>query len=200
MACDSGCCGPPKTPPDSTPKRQKQLVVGDGNDTCYHGGACGEHTEPGLPAITQLARNDCSYEDNNEPARRPSSRTAGMRIGCHRRVHTNFSDFQDACGSGPTKKAQDSVGSGPLGLEFDDSCCSANSIDNDCRNRICSAPDPSQAEDPNNPSCCKDRPSPCCDVSCLDRLALRACSSGKQAAQLGQASKSKHQCSLQLRC
>ncbi|KAK4163874.1 E1-E2 ATPase-domain-containing protein [Cladorrhinum sp. PSN259] len=27
------------------------------------------------------------------------------------------------------------------------------------------------------PTCCKDKPAPCCDVSCLDRLALRACES-----------------------
>ncbi|QMW39218.1 hypothetical protein G4B11_002498 [Aspergillus flavus] len=32
-----------------------------------------------------------------------------------------------------------------------------------------------QEEDPNKPSCCKDKPSPCCDVSCLDRIALREC-------------------------
>ncbi|KAB8219544.1 E1-E2 ATPase-domain-containing protein [Aspergillus novoparasiticus] len=32
-----------------------------------------------------------------------------------------------------------------------------------------------QEADPNKPSCCKDKPSPCCDVSCLDRIALREC-------------------------
>ncbi|OGM49461.1 putative copper-transporting ATPase [Aspergillus bombycis] len=32
-----------------------------------------------------------------------------------------------------------------------------------------------QEDDPNNPSCCRDKPSPCCDVSCLDRIALREC-------------------------
>jgi hypothetical protein len=123
-----------------------------------------------------------------------------VKIGCHRRVDTNFSDCQDACSSGPTKKTQDIVGSGPPGPKLDDSCCSANSTDNDCKNRISSTPEPSQAEDPDKPSCCKDHPSPCCDVSCLDCLALRACDSGKQVAWVGQASKSKHQCSLQSRC
>ncbi|EED14646.1 copper-transporting ATPase, putative [Talaromyces stipitatus ATCC 10500] len=34
-----------------------------------------------------------------------------------------------------------------------------------------------QQEDPNTPSCCKNKPSPCCDVSCLDRIALRQCDS-----------------------
>ncbi|KAL4994238.1 E1-E2 ATPase-domain-containing protein [Aspergillus recurvatus] len=32
-----------------------------------------------------------------------------------------------------------------------------------------------QEADPNEPSCCKDKPSPCCDVSCVDRIALREC-------------------------
>ncbi|KAE8406855.1 E1-E2 ATPase-domain-containing protein, partial [Aspergillus pseudonomiae] len=32
-----------------------------------------------------------------------------------------------------------------------------------------------QEADPNKPNCCKDKPSPCCDVSCLDRIALREC-------------------------
>ena len=40
--------------------------------------------------------------------------------------------------------------------------------------RCCSTENP-QEEDLNNPSCCKDKPSPCCDVSCLDRIALREC-------------------------
>ncbi|KAB8230335.1 cation-transporting P-type ATPase PCA1 [Aspergillus alliaceus] len=35
-----------------------------------------------------------------------------------------------------------------------------------------------QEDDPNNPSCCKDKPSPCCDESCLDSIALRECEKG----------------------
>ncbi|KAL4935202.1 hypothetical protein BDV06DRAFT_234534 [Aspergillus oleicola] len=38
----------------------------------------------------------------------------------------------------------------------------------------CSTQKP-QEEDPNEPSCCKDKPSPCCDISCVDRIALREC-------------------------
>lgn len=37
----------------------------------------------------------------------------------------------------------------------------------------------SQEEDPNNPSCCRDKPSPCCDVSCVDRVALGECDKGQ---------------------
>jgi Cu2+-exporting ATPase len=35
-----------------------------------------------------------------------------------------------------------------------------------------------QEEGANRPDCCKDKPSPCCDVSCLDRIALRECEKG----------------------
>ncbi|KAE8421002.1 E1-E2 ATPase-domain-containing protein [Aspergillus pseudocaelatus] len=38
----------------------------------------------------------------------------------------------------------------------------------------CSTEKP-QEEDHKKPSCCKDKPYPCCDVSCLDRIALREC-------------------------
>ncbi|KAL5051674.1 hypothetical protein BDW71DRAFT_214331 [Aspergillus fruticulosus] len=43
---------------------------------------------------------------------------------------------------------------------------------------ICSTQSP-QEEDPESPSCCKDKESPCCDVSCLERIALRECSQGE---------------------
>lgn len=35
-----------------------------------------------------------------------------------------------------------------------------------------------QEEDANRPDCCKDKPYPCCDASCLDRIALRECEKG----------------------
>ena len=45
----------------------------------------------------------------------------------------------------------------------------------DCNKRCCSEPTPPKAEDPNHPSCCEGKTPPCCDVSCLDRIALREC-------------------------
>ncbi|KAL4876462.1 E1-E2 ATPase-domain-containing protein [Aspergillus karnatakaensis] len=41
-----------------------------------------------------------------------------------------------------------------------------------------SALDIDEREDPDNPSCCKGKSSPCCDAFCLDRIALRECDSG----------------------
>jgi Cu2+-exporting ATPase len=222
MTCGSGCCGPPKSPAGATPEllHQQLPLMDDGNDACYDGDstinkagkvACGEDMEPDPPAITKFTRNNASYGAHNKPARRPSRHPAEAPVigncrktemggGYHELFDIDLSGRQDVCCSGPIKKTQGSVVCGAEDLKVDDNCCSANSTDDDCKNRCCSAPDPSQVEDPNNPSCCKDRPSPCCDVSCLDRLALRACDSEKQAAQLDQTSKSKQHCPLQLRC
>ncbi|KAL2019034.1 hypothetical protein VTK56DRAFT_10138 [Thermocarpiscus australiensis] len=41
---------------------------------------------------------------------------------------------------------------------------------------------------PQPPECCADKPSACCDVSCLDRLALRACEGDKHTAEQEDAS------------
>lgn len=46
-----------------------------------------------------------------------------------------------------------------------------------------------QEADPNKPICCKDKPSPCCDDTCLDRIALRECDKG-QILSLNDASRS----------
>lgn len=85
--------------------------------------------------------------------------------------------------SRPIKETQGSVGCGK-DVKFDD-----DSTDDDCKNSYCSAPELSQVEDLNKPSCCKDKPFPCCDVSCLNRLALRECENENPAAQPDQASK-----------
>ncbi|KAL4913875.1 E1-E2 ATPase-domain-containing protein [Aspergillus aurantiobrunneus] len=61
--------------------------------------------------------------------------------------------------------------------------CTPQSPDRDYNN-CCSSPGTAENEDRNTvtPSCCNDKPSPCCDVSCLDRIALRECSSQSTAA------------------
>lgn len=56
-------------------------------------------------------------------------------------------------------------------------CCSApkqQDIEGGNTNR-CSEPSATKTEDANNPSCCEGKASPCCDETCLDRIALREC-------------------------
>lgn len=50
-------------------------------------------------------------------------------------------------------------------------------------------------EEDNEPECCKDKPSPCCDISCVDRIALRECDK-KQVLSPNNASSSKFQCAF----
>jgi Cu2+-exporting ATPase len=48
-----------------------------------------------------------------------------------------------------------------------------------CEKGCCSAQKPVEARQQNAPSCCEGKPSPCCDSSCIDRIALRECRDGK---------------------
>jgi hypothetical protein len=57
-----------------------------------------------------------------------------------------------------------------------DICCAGPSCNEsgDCEDADLSEPG-SLEEDPNDPSCCRGKANPCCDASCLDRLAFREC-------------------------
>lgn len=67
-------------------------------------------------------------------------------------------DCSDCCSSGKCEdeKAQD---------ETDQpDCCSSGECE-----------DEKAQYDTNEPDCCRGKVSPCCDISCLDRLAIREC-------------------------
>jgi hypothetical protein len=63
----------------------------------------------------------------------------------------------------------------------------ADAPETTCADRCCAAPAEDE-EKPDPPPCCEDKPSPCCDVSCLDRLALRACEDKNPSAEVADAS------------
>jgi Cu2+-exporting ATPase len=107
----------------------------------------------------------------------------------------------EECCVGPTEKPQDSdnVSCGRGDITVVDECCTPKSNDRRCKKSCCAEPNPPQVEDPNNPSCCKGKASPCCDVSCLDRLALRECENRNEAAQPDHAFKSRLKRSVQRR-
>lgn len=66
-----------------------------------------------------------------------------------------------------------------------DGCCSDEPpvkaqpvpIQSSCEDACCSEESPA-SEGSSTPDCCVDKPSPCCDNSCLDRLAVRECQNG----------------------
>ncbi|KAL2826438.1 E1-E2 ATPase-domain-containing protein [Aspergillus cavernicola] len=84
---------------------------------------------------------------------------------------------QTSCGGGPSKATPETSSCEMNIIQSNDSSC-PQSPAQDCKDSCCDEPENPEKEDPNNPSCCKDKVSPCCDVSCLDRIALRECSKG----------------------
>lgn len=115
---------------------------------------------------------------------------------CCKPLEIASTGFPEDCCVGLAEKSQDSVKCGMKDIKVNNDCCAPNSTDYSCKKSSCSAPEPPQAEHLDKPSCCKDKAFPCCDVSCLDRLALSECENEKQAAQLEDASNSKLECSV----
>lgn len=82
------------------------------------------------------------------------------------------------CGKQSLKEAPEVDESGAC----KDECCASEAehtkpVDTTCTDGCCSAPPQEKPEDV--PSCCEGKRSPCCDSTCIDRLALRECKSGK---------------------
>ncbi|ODM17940.1 hypothetical protein SI65_06728 [Aspergillus cristatus] len=87
----------------------------------------------------------------------------------------SLGDIYSSCG-GPTEQTQDGIGCGTKDKATADDCCTPSQPKQDREKGCCTVLEQPQAEnDPNEPGCCDGKPSPCCDVSCLDRIALREC-------------------------
>ncbi|KAF4842287.1 P-type cation-transporting ATPase [Colletotrichum siamense] len=70
--------------------------------------------------------------------------------------------------------------SGTLTAIEDDCCALVAKAEENCKKGCCSSPAPKSQEE-KVPSCCEGKTSPCCDSTCIDRLALRECTSGKRS-------------------
>ena len=72
-------------------------------------------------------------------------------------------------------KSQDDSSCGDHHKSTGDGCCGSNSTEQDCQ-KSCSVPKRGNTKKSlATPDCCDGKTSPCCDVSCLDRIALREC-------------------------
>ncbi|KAL2156690.1 hypothetical protein VTH82DRAFT_1435 [Thermothelomyces myriococcoides] len=122
MACSSGCCGKPDSPPPEEPNSKNPPPRDQGDvDSCCDGESSDQ------PRFVKAGRDESVQEDG---------------------------------------------------------CCAPKSSAGDCNESCCSAPTPAPVPAPPKPSptedlptssCCEDKPAPCCDQSCLDRVALREC-------------------------
>ncbi|KAF4830350.1 P-type cation-transporting ATPase [Colletotrichum tropicale] len=88
---------------------------------------------------------------------------------------------EENCNNGCCETIQESKPvqpSGTLTAIEDDCCAPAAKAEENCKKGCCSSPVPKPQEE-KVPSYCEGKTSPCCDSTCIDRLALRECTSGK---------------------
>ena len=150
----------------------------------------------------ECCQNACC--DDNQEVKLPSRAASSVQDDCNAYKPTTEGDCDwDCCGENNKKKALEDASccDGFCTLKTTRSgcnkgCCggedkelikggsvlddyASKPTESDCNKRCCSKSAPSD-EDPKNPSCCNGKPSPCCDVSCLDRIALRECDGTKR--------------------
>lgn len=206
MACGSGCCKPPTSPNFSTvlpsetfASQSSSIGDRDGRDSCC------DKEEGSRPCTIRTLEIDCEisnpmFSDQGEGNGRCGVEDEGSSShkgrGCD-------SDSPNGKGLGKCGMNQDDV--------VDDCCgshgerisqlsakeCSGSKMPNsECKNDCCSAQGPSSQGDQvsRRPVCCEGKESPCCDMSCIDRIALRECTAGSARVGLRRpCSQGKHQ-------
>ncbi|KAK4448904.1 copper-translocating P-type ATPase [Podospora aff. communis PSN243] len=161
MACGSSCCGPSKDPEQAvaqplahqpTPSKQK-----NNSDNCF---APDPKRDDGCKDSCCDGESESATDEKREPA--PS----GCQSGC--------------CGESPTGQANTSrANSSPSRDEGQDCCAPVAAVPHSSEDCSSPAQSPKNVTNPTEPECCDGTTVPCCDDSCLDRLALRACESEK---------------------
>ena len=158
----SDCCGPPAAP-GQAPVALQQDENPDAIDKCYE--ACCSSSK--LASKAALCSNDT---DDICRATAPSAAEVVCQDGCCSATNPAAQDrCEDACYTSSKL---------PLQKGSKDAYCAPDVIlKNDMRDEYTS-PKPSK-ENPDDPSCCRHKATPCCDSSCLDRLAFRECNGEK---------------------
>lgn len=151
--CQQGCCSKPKGSPSCD--KDKTSISGDLTSHGVSGGSCSKvkAAEPCQQTEASCCEAEAGKEAHNtKPAERALSKGCCPVPAASKTVSSNSS----YCGGKASPSAPESAGA-------------------DCNKGCCSDPSPPKVEDPENPSCCEGKASPCCDVSCIDRIALREC-------------------------
>lgn len=188
MACGSGCCAPPEAPATPPPPQQQPHHAGPSNtggeasaelDSC-----CG--ADDGRATEESCGKGCCAGEESDAP--KPAAVTASVTCAdacCAEddekpKINTK-AEPKDTCGDGccpGDKPSKDTRVKAAATCE--DACCGGDDAVStarsdagaSCKDACCNDEKP-EPEDPNNPSCCKGKSSPCCDASCVDRLVAR---------------------------
>ncbi|KAL5333112.1 E1-E2 ATPase-domain-containing protein [Aspergillus crustosus] len=87
-------------------------------------------------------------------------------------------DALSCCDASDTMMATSACGANKAKPVIDARCTSQTS-DKLSKDACCSRSKVDDKENNDRPSCCQGKPSPCCDTSCLDRIAFRECNQGQ---------------------
>lgn len=200
MACASSCCGgfnsaaaimPVPIVNETKDSRCKSDISEAGDLDCCtdkeearedcQNACCGSKQEEKLPlraapvqdecnAYKPTTEGDCDWDCCGEKDKKKALENAPVQDdSCT--LKTTRSGCNNGCYGGEDKESLKG------GSVLDG--CASKPTESDCNKSCCSKSAPSN-EDPKNPSCCNGKPSPCCDVSCLDRIALRECDGTKR--------------------
>ncbi|PTB67796.1 heavy metal translocatin [Trichoderma citrinoviride] len=167
MACGSGCCGSPSEPPPV--KDSCSVELPEQEDPC-----CDGHVPDGNAEELDII-DDCGKLNNDH-----SSSNEDDDQSC-----------QDSCCGDSEDELQDESACQNMdkAANLEDDCCAPQPS---CNKGCCSNEEKPCPDDKPAPDCCEGKISPCCDQTCLDRLALRECQ-GLEPGQ-GSASKSASSC------
>lgn len=171
MACGSGCCAPAQSSPAAAALQEG----GSAQAGVSNAAPVVEKPAPPTKDCCSSSNNDDEDDDIDEDDDGASGDTC--RDNCcadTEKLKTepvavaNEDSCKDACCSEEKPTVDPCCSQKKPAV---DACCSEKKPAMDA---CCNEKKPA-VEDPNNPSCCEGKPSPCCDVSCLDRLAAREC-------------------------
>lgn len=162
MACASSCCGGPSSVAAPVPSP----ILNETKDTCCNsdGSEAGDLDRCGK-------EEDCCDDAccGGQQDEKPKPEAAPCQDVCRPLKPTSEGDYTKGCGGG---KMETSLMDAP-------DCCASKPTKSGCKRGCCSELAPPK-EDLKTPSCCNGKPSPCCDASCLDRIALRECDGTKR--------------------
>ncbi|KAF6807876.1 P-type cation-transporting ATPase 2 [Colletotrichum sojae] len=180
--CDKGCCDSmkdTKTAPSQektsdivqscssatpeTAKDDKKGCCGDKSDK--KDGDCCAHK----PAIDDGCKQGCCGSVEDAQTTIPSDAEDDC---CKPKTDVKDDCKKGCCGSSETKPV-DSCGSNATAKK--------PKAKDDCNKGCCSSATSVKPQMDKAPSCCEGKTSPCCDSTCIDRLALRECTSKKPA-------------------
>lgn len=173
-------------PPQQQQQPQNAGPSTTGGESSTKGDGCCD-ADDSRASEDSCVKGCCAGERSGSPKPVPATAAATCADACcaedEQPKATTEDEQNDTCGGGCCAGGEPSKPTGlTQGSACGDSCCDGEEAVKvastepgaSCEDACCDDTKP-EPEDPKDPSCCKGKSSPCCDVSCLDRLAAREC-------------------------